>query len=190
MKQRFQTRIPNGKPLIEIMKWVLIVACVFVLGWLMTACNPAPITESASGQSFGGDTHIPVDYEVYELSVIANDVPGGYSSLNAYGSSATVNGIGSGSFRVWEEGKGLLQVEVVSVSPGLDYIKTGENIIIKTEDRKIMGVTPGMEFRIKCRNEYEAVSAMANGETFDAKKFGTWELDYCRMVDPVVTTAK
>ena len=39
---------------------------------------------------------------------------------------------GFGNSRIWQDGKGLVSVHVNSVSPSLNYLKPGTDIVLKT----------------------------------------------------------
>ena len=165
------------------MKKVLII----LIALLLVACEPtAPLAESDSNQHYGTGSEVPVDTNVYNLEAeVSGDVES-VTGLRAEGSALTISGTGGANFSMWEEGKGLLRVMIISITPALDNVYAGKVVILKTTDKKVMALLPGDQVSLKCRNQYEAVAAVLNYEDFDPEEMGTWELDYCRMTDPGV----
>ena len=79
----------------------------------------------------------------------------------------------------------MISVHVNSVSPALDYIKPGADIVLKTTDLKIMAIDPGYTFEVKCRSDYEPVASLQDNE-MTTERYDTYELDYCRMTNPQI----
>ena len=95
---------------------------------------------------------------------------------------------GFGNTRLWQDGKGLVSVHVNSISPALDYLKPGTDIVLKTTDLKIMAIDPGYTFEVKCRSDYEPVASLQDNE-YTTERYDTYELDYCRMTNPMIEYA-
>ena len=76
-------------------------------------------------------------------------------------------------------------MHVNSVTPSLDYVKPGADIVLKTTDLKIMAIDAGYSFEVKCRNDYEPVASLQDNE-LTTDRYDTHELDYCRMTDPQI----
>lgn len=130
----------------------------------------------------------PHNPNLYMLHGRVDDEVYGHSTINAEGRSQSVDGFSSSSFRVWQEGKGLIRVRIESITPSLDYAKSGSLVIIKTTDLKVLALQPGDNVVFLCRVDYEFVGALTreqakNTNLDDAR---TEEFDICRLQNPVV----
>ena len=127
-----------------------------------------------------------IDSNIYVLNVtmlgdpISNQTMGGEGIQRQY-----KDVYGYGNTRLWQDGKGLVSVHVNSVSPSLDYVKPGTDIVLKTTDLKIMAIDAGYSFEVKCRSDYEPVASLQNN-ALTTERYDTWELDYCRMTNPQI----
>ena len=82
-------------------------------------------------------------------------------------------------------GKGLVWLKVTKSSSKLAL--SSSIVILKVTDTKALALAPGDYVVFKCRHQYEAIAAVRSNETFDAEKLESWEIDYCRMVNPMVS---
>jgi len=170
-----------------------------VLVTVVTACeasNEAPQADSDSQQQYNEDGRIPVDDNVY---VITGTVQAPIDSLERQvepaegGISGFVGAGGPGFVSGWYsgpefQGKGFLRLLVSSTVPSTSYAVPGRVAILKTSDTKARVLEAGDEVTLKCRLQYEAVAAVRENEDFDQAKVETWEIDYCRLATPVITT--
>lgn len=101
-----------------------------------------------------------------------------------------LSGYGSVSGRYWEDGKGILRGTLESVKPTVDFARNGDTIVIKTTDRKVMGLVPGDTVVFACIADFEPVCAINESSTSKVGKcVDIWEFDYCRIVDITPTEA-
>ena len=84
-------------------------------------------------------------------------------------------------------GKGFVRLFVYSAEPATELARPENIVILKTSDTKASALLPGDIVTFKCRAQYEAVAAVRNAETFNKEALETWELDYCRMISPLIT---
>lgn len=127
-----------------------------------------------------------IDSNIYVLNVTMLGEPKSNKNIGGEGASRQYSDVyGYGNTRLWQDGKGMISVHVNSVSPNLNYVKPGMDIVLKTTDLKIMAIEPGYSFDVKCRNDYEPVAALQNNE-ITTDRYDTYELDYCRMSDPEI----
>ena len=179
---------------------VILVALIAIMAGC-TQADVAPRPESDRGQNFNtgcaeddptctGNVQIPVDDGVYRIK---GKVVGDVNSLTrqiqaARGSLAGSQYFVSGSFYGPEMGgKGFIRLHVQESDSYLAPV--GTVVIVKSTDTKGIALLPGDVVTLKCRHQYEAVAAVRNKETFDEVKLETWELDYCRLVTPVIQPA-
>jgi hypothetical protein len=170
-------------------KWI-----VLLLVLLLTACRgQAPQPVSDSPQAYEANARIPVDDNVY---TITGQVVGEVASLSQQTAPAQgeLTGLGArgygymgGSYFGPEfGGKGFVRLFVFSAEPSTRLAPPEEIVIMKTTDTKAAALLPGDIVTFKCRAQYEAVAAVRVNESFNQSKVETWELDYCRMVTPVI----
>lgn len=149
------------------------------------AGDPAP--DSDSSYKYEGGVTIPVDEHVY---TVTGEVSGQINDLSrqvkpATGSVTAYNGYASGSFTgPIEAGKGFVRLRITKSDS--DIAPVGELTILKTADTKVTALLPGDVVTLKCRKQYENVAAVKEGQKFKAEEAGTYELDYCRLSNPVV----
>ena len=127
-----------------------------------------------------------IDSNIYVLNVTVLGEPFSNKNIGGEGVARQYSDIyGFGNSRIWQDGKGLVSVHVNSISPSLDYVKPGMDIVLKTTDLKIMSINEGYTFEVKCRSDYEPVAALQNNE-MTSERYDTSELDYCRMTNPQI----
>ena len=158
---------------------------------LLSGCQPAGTY--AEGES-GGYTYknqtgakIPVDDNIYTITgVVAGDVNSiqrqvGPARVTTYRSDTYSE---STYFPPAMNGKGLVRLWVEeSDFPGVPP----ETIaIVKATDTKLIAVLPGDRITLRCRVQAEAIAPSYTSQTYDAEKAVTLELDYCRMLSPVI----
>ncbi len=157
-----------------------IIAMLLLL--ILSACSTRTSDSGFSLKTVGKR----IDSNIYVLNVTMLGSP--LSNKNTEGESIArqySDLYGYGNSRLWQDGKGLVSVHVNSISPSLDYVKAGMDIVLKTTDLKIMAISEGYSFEVRCRNEYEPVAALQNNE-ITSDRYDTYELDYCRMSNPQI----
>lgn len=162
----------------------------------LTACGGVsdPTVTSDSDQSYGLDAEgeqfkIPTDTKAY---LITGEVVSSVNTVSrqtspaqgemygsAYGASGTFYG-------ETVKGKGMVRLLVKTASPSTTEAQPGNVSILKVADTKGSALLPGDVVSVKCRRQFEAIAAVQENQKFDEKRDGTWELDYCRLVSPVV----
>lgn len=163
---------------------LLLTVLVLLVGCGDVDALPAPDSDSA--QSYKSGSKIPVDDDIY---TITGKVTADVNSITRQGSGGSLSaydGYMSGSF--WSEttGKGFVRLFVHTATPATNLAPPERLIILKTTDSKVTALYPGDIVTFKCRRQYEALAAVRENETFNAGRVETWELDYCRLVNPVV----
>lgn len=149
--------------------------------WL-TGCQSRVSDSGMTQKTFGTN----IDNKVYSLEVTMLGTPLSNTETKATAAERQYSDIyGYGNMRLWQDGKGLVLVHVNSISPALKYIAEGTDIVLKTTDLKIMAITPGYTFRVKCRSDFEPVASLKDNEMISSE-YDTYELDFCRMVDPKI----
>lgn len=156
----------------------ILFATLVVLGLvLFSACAPVQTTDT------GVTIESEVDPNVYTVTLVLEEEDG-YTEGHATLSGSSFNGYGSVSGRYWEDGKGILRGMLESVNPTVDFANAGDIIVIKTTDRKVMGLIPGDTVTFACVADYEPVCAINETNSTDTGKcVDIWEFDYCRIVD-------
>jgi hypothetical protein len=171
-------------------KWILLL----MLTVLLIGCRgQAPQAASDSPQTYSANARIPVDDNVY---IITGQVVGEVASLSQQTTPAQgdVTGLqargygylGGSYFGAEFGGKGFVRLLVHSAMPSTRLAPPEEIVIVKTTDTKASVLYPGDVVTFKCRAQYEAVAAVRENEAFNESKVETWELDYCRMMTPVI----
>jgi hypothetical protein len=160
-------------------------AALFLVGCASTDLAPPP--ESDSAQSYSADARVTVDDNVYEITgIVAGDVDSLVRQTEAARGSIAGSGYGFYGTYFGPEfgGKGFVRLLVEESDSRL--APAGEIVILKTMDTKAIVLVPGDKVTFRCRAQYEAVAAVRDYETFDSEKVETWELDYCRLLTPVI----
>lgn len=170
-------------------KLVLIALALFI-GALLQGCEQAgTYAESDSGYTYKSykQAAIPVDNNIYTLTgVVVGDV----NSIQQTGSARVVTTYRSDFYSVGTyfptemNGKGLVRLWVEkSDFPGVPP----ETIaIIKSTDTKLIAVLPGDRITLRCRVQAEAIAPSYTGQVYDPDRAVTLELDFCRMLSPVI----
>lgn len=150
---------------------------------VMSACSTRTSDSGYSLKTVGKR----IDSNIYVLNVTMLGDPKSNKNIGGEGVARQYSDIyGFGNSRLWQDGKGLVAVRVNSVSPALDYVQPGMDIVLKTTDLKIMAIEDGYSFEVRCRNDYEPVASLQDNEMTN-DRYDTYELDYCRMTNPRIT---
>lgn len=153
-----------------------------VLVSLLSGCQSRVSDSGLSLKSVGKN----IDNNIYVLNVTMLGTMISSKDTTAQGTGRQYSDIyGYENMRLWQDGKGMVEVRINSISPSLNYIKPQSTIVLKTTDLKIMAISPGYSFEVKCRNDYEPVAALQNNEMINSRH-DTYELDYCRMTNPEI----
>lgn len=181
-------------------KLILLVLVLF--GILAAACGPietpvdpsqvAPeesttmqVPESDNGKSWSLTSMISFDTQVYTLRVKAHEEVSSTQSIN--GQSFGYNGYSYG--RVWTDGKGVIAVDILEMSPSASWVDTSLPYILKTSDIGVMAIPVGAEFEIICNHDVEVLSPVFNYQTLTTDRL-TDELDSCRLITKNYTPAE
>lgn len=180
MKDKFQ---PVGQLLLA----VVIIAVLLSL----SNCQQAG-TYAESDSRYFYKNHksaaIPVDDNLYTLTgVVVGDVnsiqraAGPARVVTTYRSDYYSEGTyfpphmeGKGLVRLWVEKSDFLGVPAETIA------------IIKSTDTKLIAVLPGDRITLRCRVQAEAIAPSYTGQVYDQDRAVTLELDFCRMLFPVI----
>ena len=163
-------------------RYLIIILCLVIFTIVFSACSTRTSDSGYSLKTVGNR----IDSNIYVLNVTMLDDPHSNKNIGGEGVARQYSDIyGFGNSRIWQDGKGLVSVHVNSISPSLNYISAGMDIVLKTTDLKIMAIAPGYSFEVRCRNDYEPVASLQNNE-ISSEKYDTYELDYCRMTNPKI----
>lgn len=169
---------------------LLLAAVAVVVLFSLSGCNqPGTYAESDSGYTYKSykQAAIPVDNNLYTLTgVVVGDV----NSIALQGPAKVVTTYRSEYYSVGTyfppemNGKGLVRLWVEkSDFPGVP----AETIAIaKSTDTKLIAVLPGDRITLRCRVQAEAIAPSYTGQVYDKDKAVTLELDFCRMLSPVI----
>jgi hypothetical protein len=141
----------------------------------------SPETDNEHGWSVG--SKVRVSTETYTLEVKMIDSMASHSETEASGSVYGWGSGGYGSYRMEQNGKGIMPVEVKSVSPDFHNVEVGDLIIIKVTDLKAMAIPTGAVFTVVCNEDVEVVSPNVSGQVLTTDRL-TYELDDCRLKSP------
>lgn len=134
--------------------------------------------ESDNQYSWDVSACVDVSTTVYKLKVQVADEVINHSELNASG--------GRYYFRLWQDGKGLLPVMVLSIDPPFEGVNPESYIILKTSDLKAMALPSGAITVFICNKDTEVLSPVQYGQVLTTDR-QTYELDDCRMLSPNYT---
>ena len=163
-------------------KYWKIVLIIAVCAMVFAACSTRTSDSGKTLKTIGNK----IDSNIYKLNVTMLDAPVSNRTMGGEGVQRQYSDIyGFGNSRLWQDGKGMIAVHVNSISPSLNYIQPGTDIVLKTTDLKIMAIDPGYSFDIRCRSDYEPVASLQNNEVTNGD-YDTYELDYCRMATPKI----
>jgi hypothetical protein len=167
----------------------LVIALALILGTLAcgapTSGPASPSDSPGSDNSFtyAYDVGIEVSTETFTVVATIFDDMVNHTEINASGGGYMVNGTGAPYLRVWQDGKGLLPVVILSIDPEYKYLISGTFAVLKTSDLKVMGAPTGATIRLICLDDVEVLSPSYSGQVLTTDKV-THELDNCRMVTP------
>lgn len=145
------------------------------------------VPESDNGLRWARNSCVKVNTAVYEVEVEIVGEIASNSTVNGAGGGSGFAAGGSGfmssSWRIWQEGKGVLPVRVISITPVFEGVESGMTVLLKTSDLKAMALPVGAMARFKCNQDIEAVSPNENFQVLATERL-TYELDDCRMTTP------
>lgn len=176
------------------------VVCLLLAAFVLAGCYGGPETpvppsdssvirsgcvrpESDNQYTWNSNSCVEVSTTVYRVRVKVDDEIVSHSETNADGSMMVIGGLGAGSYRMWQEGKGLLPVRLLSIDPEADRISVGSNLILKTSDLKAMGLPTGSTAEFICNMDTEVLSPVQHNQVLTTNRL-TYELDDCRMTLP------
>lgn len=153
---------------------------MMISAMLLSGCQSRVSDSGLTQKSFGTN----IDNKIYTLNVTMLGDPSSNTETRGEAVQRQYSDIyGYGNMRLWQDGKGLVLVHVNSISPSLKYVQVGTDIVLKTTDLKVMAITEGYQFTVKCRSDYEPIASLRDNELIGSD-YDTYELDFCRMVDP------
>ena len=144
--------------------------------------------ESDNDYTWSSFSCVNVSTIVYKVTIEVDDEIINHTEVGASGSAFVFNGFGSASYRMWQEGKGLLPVKIVSIEPAIEDIPVGTNIVLKTSDLKAMSLPTGATTVFICNLDTEVLSPVRDNQVLTTDR-QTYELDNCRMLSPVFVPA-
>lgn len=172
---------------------------VMIFGILLAACttqtavDPSTVSkeesvtsqypESDNGKSWAFGSRVEYDTQTYKLYVEILGELSSNQTTNGSISGFSTSGYGSVSGRIWTEGKGILPVKVLTMSPTVEWIDILLPVLLKTSDLKVMGVPVGAMIDLICNHDVEVLSPVFTGQTLTTDRL-TDELDNCRMLYP------
>jgi len=139
--------------------------------------------ESDNKNSWALDSRVEVNTDVFVLRAKVTDGLTSTTQTNAEGELFGYNTYVSGSYRQWEEGKGQLPVSIISIQPDFHGLGYGDDIVIKTSDKKIMSLPDGAVTTFICIEDVEVLSPVISNQKLTTEHL-TFELDNCRMKLP------
>ncbi len=180
------------------MKNPWLIFLVLVLTLVLSACASTPVPpsdpsvvktecvapESDSDYRWAMGACVNVSTTVYKVTVRVADDMESHTEIGASGSAFMYGGYGSASYRMWQEGKGLLPVEILDLDPSLESIPVGSLIVLKTSDLKAMAIPNDASAVFICNLDTEVLSPVQNVQVLTTDRL-TYELDDCRMLTPV-----
>lgn len=147
-------------------------------------CSPP---ESDNANEWATGACVEISTQVYTVVVVVYDDIASHTEVNAEGSSSggAYGGYGSysSSFRMWQDGKGILPVQLISVSPDFHELAPGDLFLLKTSDLKAMSIPVGATARFICNEDVEVLSPNQDRQVLTSDRL-TYELDDCRMETP------
>lgn len=151
----------------------------------------APESDNAYQWAIG--SCVETNTDVYLITVRVVQTLTSHNEINAAGSGSGVlfgnSGSYSSHFRMWQDGKGILPVEILSIFPEFPSLMVGNTILLKTSDLKAMALPELSEVEFVCNQDIEVLSPNQNRQTLTTDRL-TYELDDCRMTTPSYTLPK
>lgn len=84
-------------------------------------------------------------------------------------------------------GKSFVRIQVQAMAPRVVLAQIGDIVVLKGEDSKLSILSPGDLVTVRCRLDYEAITATnVSGAKDSSQQNGVWEFDVCRMLTPVI----
>lgn len=187
------------------MKRSLLFVSIVVLLVLLSACAAISVTpvppsdpsvasskcvkpESDNQNSWNYSSCVDVSTTVFKLTIVVEDEITNHTEVGASGSAIYYYGVGTASYRLWQEGKGLLPVRVLSIEPSYEQVPAGSNIVLKTTDLKAMGLPTGATTIFICNLDTEVLSPVQSMQVLTEDRL-TYEFDDCRMFLPTYIPA-
>lgn len=167
---------------------VIAVSVVIGGGILLAACQPAGTTpESDSAYEYAVGATIPTDPNIYTISgYVYADVDSMVRQTAAAESYVTANKYGATGVYHGAEYDGKTFVRLFVEKSDSPIAPVESVVIIKATDTKASALLPKDRVTFKCRHQFEAIAAIFSGEGFDPQSSLTQELDYCRLVTPII----
>ena len=178
---------------------VIIVLVMMVFAMTALACaqekpvantdvSVTPVTcvypESDNDKGWSSKSCVDINTQVYSITVKVMDEMVNHTETNASGSAfAYGGGYASASWRMWQDGKGILPVVIMEISPEFHGILAGDYILLKTSDLKAMALPNGSTTKFICNQDVEVLSPVENLQVLTSDRL-TYELDNCRMTSP------
>lgn len=167
--------------LIVVLLFIVLVGCAPIKPVDPSLATPAVCVrpETDNSQMWALGACVDVSTTVYTVVVRVDSQIVNHSEMNVAGS--TYNG--TGSFRMWQDGKGILPVILVSINPPFPELEPSDRILIKTSDLKAMALPEGAQTTFICNEDIEVLSPNTTGQVLTTDRL-TRELDDCRMLLP------
>lgn len=149
---------------------------------LLAACAPGKTVESDSGYTYGPvlgkAPRLPLDDTIYTITGTVDGHPVSMRSTKALTSTDdTVTVLDT-------TGKGFVRVRVEESS--WPPARPEDLVILKTTDTNVLALEEGDPVTFRCRAQAEAVAPSYTGQVYDEELAVTWELDFCRLLSPVL----
>jgi uncharacterized protein YceK len=137
--------------------------------------------ESDNGNSWHPNAVVCYDTQVYTVvATVLGDLSSNQTVSGEFTSHGYGNGYSSGYGRMWTDGKGVLPVQINSINPPADWLRTDLPYIVKTTDLGVMGVPAGAQITLICNHDVEVLSPVFPNQTLSTDRL-TDELDNCRL---------
>lgn len=144
-------------------------------------CSP-PESDNKNVWALG--SCVTVSTTVYTVRVRISDDINNHTTISGSGSSFGTSNYSGSSFRLWQDGKGILPVFVVAISPEFHNLQQESGyILLKTSDLKAMALPISATATFICNEDVEVLSPNQNSQVLTTDRL-TYELDDCRMTTP------
>lgn len=166
----------------------LFAAILLIVCMITASCAPldGTVADTDSGYTYKNkdSAAIPLNDAIYTVS---GTVMAGVDSLvrSTTSSYATEN---VNQLTVTSTGKGFVRLKVTESDSSLAPLEAV--VILKTIDTKVIALLPGDVVTLRCHAQAEAIPASYTGQPYDNVLAITWELDYCRLLTPVIGGGK
>ncbi len=139
--------------------------------------------KTRDGHQWSLDSCASVLKEPFLVKAIVTDDIINHVTTTAEGEYDSTLMYGSGSYRQWQDGKGILPVKILDVEPKFPGINNGDLILLKTIDLKAMGLPVDVVVEFLCQQDAEVLKPAYDGQKL-TPEYITYELDNCRMITP------